>query len=203
MCQHVVGARRASAPSRRRSRSPWSRRRRTRPSSGWCATSGSSAGTPSGSDAAACGVRAARYVSRSSSASVGAPQVARQHLRVGAHVGDALHVGVAAQRVDAAARAAHVAEQQLDHRHRADVLRADRVLRPAERVEDRHHLVGRRRVGRSSRRSSGTGPSACRVMLLTMLRRVARSSASSAAGTRTAGSACVSSTSTKPSSPIW
>ncbi len=43
----------------------------------------------------------------------------------------ALNIRVAAQGVDAAAGHPHIAEQQLDHRHGADVLRADGVLRPA------------------------------------------------------------------------
>ena len=60
-------------------------------------------------------------------------QIARQHLGIRALVRDALHVGVAAQRVDAAARPADVAEQQLDHRRRADVLanRASAASTPA------------------------------------------------------------------------
>jgi hypothetical protein len=53
-----------------------------------------------------------------------------------------MSVGVPAQRIHPAARAAHVAQQQLDHRHRADVLAAHRVLGPAQCVADRHHLVG-------------------------------------------------------------
>ena len=44
---------------------------------------------------------------------------------------------MAAQRVHAAARDADVAQQQLHHRAGADDLRADRVMRPAERVQDR------------------------------------------------------------------
>jgi hypothetical protein len=43
-------------------------------------------------------------------------------------------IGVTAQGVHAAASHPHVAEQQLDHRHGTDVLRADRVLGPAERT---------------------------------------------------------------------
>ena len=74
-------------------------------------------------------------------------QIARQHLGVEALVGDALHVGVAAQRVDAAARHAQVAQQQLDHGHGADVLRTDRVLGPAQGVADGHGPVGRRGLG--------------------------------------------------------
>ncbi len=114
--------------------------------------------------------------------------VTRQHLGVGAHVGDALHVGVPAQRVDAAARPAHVAQQQLDHGHGADVLAAHRVLRPAQRIADRHHLVGRRGLAQHLRdlqelvlRRAGD--------LAHQLGRVAREVAPSSAGTRRAGSA--------------
>ncbi|MNC23427.1 hypothetical protein D3C75_714540 [compost metagenome] len=42
-----------------------------------------------------------------------------------------------AQGVHAATCHSHVAEQQLNHRHGADVLRADRVLRPAQRIQER------------------------------------------------------------------
>ena len=49
---------------------------------------------------------------------------------------------MAAQRVHAAACHPHVAEQQLDHRHGADVLRAHGVLRPAQRVQERGGSVG-------------------------------------------------------------
>ena len=44
---------------------------------------------------------------------------------------------MAAQRDDAAAGPAHVPEQLLDDRGGADVLHADRVLRPADRVAER------------------------------------------------------------------
>ena len=40
-----------------------------------------------------------------------------------------------AQRQDPAARPAHVAQQQLDDRRAADVLHADRVVGPADRVD--------------------------------------------------------------------
>ena len=57
------------------------------------------------------------------------------------HVGGALDVRVAAQRVHAAAGAADVAEQQLQHRRGADDLRAEGVLRPADGVDDRRRLL--------------------------------------------------------------
>ena len=65
-----------------------------------------------------------------------------------AEVGQALDIGVAAQGVDAAARHPHVAEQQLDHRHGADILRTDGVLGPAESVQERCGLI--RRAGFSN-----------------------------------------------------
>ena len=48
---------------------------------------------------------------------------------------------MAAQRVHAAAGDADIAEQQLHHRHGADVLRADRMLRPTEREQAGQRLV--------------------------------------------------------------
>ena len=51
-------------------------------------------------------------------------------------VGRALDVGLPAQRVHAAARHPHVAEQRLDDGHGADVLDADGVLGPAHGVHD-------------------------------------------------------------------
>ena len=59
-------------------------------------------------------------------------------------VGRALDRRVAAQREDAAAGAADVAEQQLDDRRGADDLHADRVLRPADRVADRRRALAAR-----------------------------------------------------------
>ena len=55
---------------------------------------------------------------------------------------------MAALRIDAAARHADVAEQQLQHRRGVDELNRVAVLRPAERVEDRARAV---RLCRSSR----------------------------------------------------
>ena len=52
-------------------------------------------------------------------------------------VGGPLDRRVPAQREDAAARPADVAEQRLQDRRRADVLHAHRVLRPADRVAER------------------------------------------------------------------
>ena len=63
------------------------------------------------------------------------------------HVARALHVRLAAQRVDAAAGLADVAEQQLQDRERADALHAGGVLRHPERVEDRARPVLRHRLG--------------------------------------------------------
>ncbi len=57
-------------------------------------------------------------------------------------VGVALDVGVAALGVHASAGLAHVAEQQLQQRARADELAAGRVVGEAYRVDDGHHLVG-------------------------------------------------------------
>ena len=48
---------------------------------------------------------------------------------------------MAAQGVYAAARHAHITEQQLDHRHGANVLRADGVLRPAQCVQERRGFI--------------------------------------------------------------
>ena len=70
------------------------------------------------------------------SAAVGHLEIAGQDVEDAGHVGGALNVGVAAQRVDAAAGAPDVAEQQLQHRRGADDLRAEGVLRPADRVDD-------------------------------------------------------------------
>ena len=71
-------------------------------------------------------------------------QITGDQLRHQADVGQALDVGVAAQRIHAAPAHADVAEHELQHRHGADVLRALGVLGPAERVH-RGHRLGRRR----------------------------------------------------------
>ncbi len=63
-------------------------------------------------------------------------QVTRQAVGEQAEVGQTLNVGVTAQGVHTAARHAHVAKQQLDHRHGTDVLRADGMLRPAQCVQE-------------------------------------------------------------------
>ncbi|KAG0759738.1 hypothetical protein G6F22_019294 [Rhizopus arrhizus] len=68
-------------------------------------------------------------------------QVAGQQVGHQADVGQALDVGVSAQRVHAAAGHADVAQQQLHHGAGTHVLRAHRVLRPAQRVQDGHRLV--------------------------------------------------------------
>ena len=67
--------------------------------------------------------------------------VTRQALRQQAEVGQTLNVGVTAQGVHAAACHPHVAEEQLNHRHGADVLRADGVLRPAQCVQERRGFI--------------------------------------------------------------
>ena len=72
--------------------------------------------------ASACGVRVRHR------------EVAGQDVVERRDVGRALDRGVPAQRQDPAAGAADVAEQQLQDRGGADVLHADRVLRPADRV---------------------------------------------------------------------
>ena len=70
--------------------------------------------------------------------------VARQDVVEGRDIGRALDVGVPAQREDAAAGPADVAEQQLDDRGGADVLDAVRVLGPADRVADRARALATR-----------------------------------------------------------
>ena len=69
--------------------------------------------------------------------------VARQVVIRHAAVGAALDVGVAAQRVEAAAGPADVAEQQLQHRRGVNELHRVAVMRPAERVHDRAGAIGR------------------------------------------------------------
>ena len=63
-------------------------------------------------------------------------QVTRQAGGEQAEVGESLNIGVTAQRIYAAPCHPHVAEQQLDHRHGADVLRTHGVLRPAQRIQE-------------------------------------------------------------------
>ena len=74
-------------------------------------------------------------------------QVAWQAGRQQAKVGQPLNIRVTAQGIHATAGHAHIAEQQLDHRHGADVLRADGVLRPAEGVQERRGFVFRAGFG--------------------------------------------------------
>ena len=71
-------------------------------------------------------------------------------------VGRALDVGVAAQRQDPAAGPPDVAEQQLDDRRGADVLHADGVLGPADRVarSARSARAPSSRTARAPRRGS-------------------------------------------------
>ena len=66
-----------------------------------------------------------------------------QALRQQPQVRQPLNIGVTAQGVNAAACHPHVAEQQLNHRHGADVLRADGVLRPAECIQERRSFIFR------------------------------------------------------------
>ena len=61
-------------------------------------------------------------------------QVGGQHVVERRDVGAALDAGVAAQRQDAAAGTADIAQQALDDRGGADDLHADGVMRPADRV---------------------------------------------------------------------
>ena len=73
-------------------------------------------------------------------------EIARHVVVEHRHVAGALHVRLAAQRVDAAARLADVAEQELQDRERPDPLHAGRVLRHPERVEDGPRPVLRHRL---------------------------------------------------------
>ena len=67
---------------------------------------------------------------------VGHGQVAGQEVVEGGDVGGALDAGVAPEGEDAAARAADVAQEELDDGRGADVLHADRVLGPADGVAE-------------------------------------------------------------------
>ena len=76
-------------------------------------------------------------------------QVAERHRQVPGQlvveqleVGGALHVGVAPERDHAAARPPDVAEEELEHAERADVLDAGGVLGEVERVGDGARLLG-------------------------------------------------------------
>ena len=80
-------------------------------------------------------------------------EVARQQVEQGRDVAGALDAGVPAQRLDAAAGPADVAEQQLQHARRADVLRADGVLGPADGVGEGGGAVAAG-VGESARRTT-------------------------------------------------
>ncbi|OIQ64010.1 hypothetical protein GALL_544430 [mine drainage metagenome] len=74
----------------------------------------------------------------------GQSHVAGQQIGKQAQIRQALNIGVTAQRIDTAARHAHVAQQYLHHRHGANVLRANGVLRPAERIQECSGFVRRR-----------------------------------------------------------
>ncbi len=67
--------------------------------------------------------------------------VARKDVEQGRDVGRALDVRVTAKRQDPAAGPAHVPEQELDDRRGADVLDADGVLRPSDRVDERRRAL--------------------------------------------------------------
>src|SRR5205085_1707252 len=73
---------------------------------------------------------------------VGQGQVAGEQVVEGGDVGRPLDAGVAPQGEDAAAGAADVAQQELDDGRGADVLDADRVLRPADGVTHGRGAVG-------------------------------------------------------------
>ena len=74
-------------------------------------------------------------------------EIARHLVRQQPYIGQPLNIRMAAQGIHAATGHANVAEQQLDHRHGANVLGPDRVLGPAKGKQARHRLVGRRRGG--------------------------------------------------------
>ena len=68
-------------------------------------------------------------------------QIARKDVEGSGDVGRALDVRVAAEGVDAAPRAPHVAEEQLQHGGGPDHLNGRRVLRPSEGIRDRARLL--------------------------------------------------------------
>src|SRR5208282_707829 len=68
-------------------------------------------------------------------------QVSRYGVEQAGHVRGALNVGVTAKRVDASAGAANVTQQELQHRRGANNLRAEAVLRPPHRVNNRSGLL--------------------------------------------------------------
>ncbi len=67
-------------------------------------------------------------------------EIAGENIEHAGKIRRPLDVGMSAQRVDAAAGAPDVAEQQLQHRGRSDDLAAECVLRPADGVDHRRHL---------------------------------------------------------------
>ena len=71
-------------------------------------------------------------------------EIARDQVRHQPQVGQALNVGMAAQRVHPAAPDADIAQDQLQHRHAANILRTLGMLGPAKRIHRGHGLVGRR-----------------------------------------------------------
>src|ERR1700720_1525793 len=66
---------------------------------------------------------------------IGDFQVAGPDIEYAAHVGSALDVGMSAKCVDSTSSTAHIAQDQLEHGSRANDLRAEGVLRPANRVD--------------------------------------------------------------------
>ncbi len=89
-------------------------------------------------------------------------QVAGQLVVEQLEVGRALHVGVTAQRDDAAARPPDVAEEELQHAQRADVLDAVGVLGEVQRVGDGARSSRDRSCRRRAGRPPRTSPSGCR-----------------------------------------
>ena len=108
---------------------------------------------------------------------VGHREVAGQDVVQRRDVGRALDGGVPAQGHDPAAGPADVAEQQLDDRRGADVLHADRVLGPADRVARTRRCARGRSSRTAPRRPRGTARCGTPHDLLDHLRRVAADSA--------------------------
>ena len=93
---------------------------------------------------------------------VGLRQIGRQHVVERRDVGAALDAAMAAQRQDAAAGPADIAEQPLDDRRGADDLHAERVMRPADRVAERAGALAARSCASAPRRPRGTSPAGSR-----------------------------------------
>ena len=78
-------------------------------------------------------------------------QVPGQHVVEQLHVGGALHIGVTAQRHHAAAGPADIAEEELQHAQRPDLLDAVGGLVEVQRVGDGPRLLGTRVQQKTSR----------------------------------------------------